>query len=114
MLLCKAREKSQLTLKMQSHQNKFHLDALRNLTAKFASLCEGEAVSTADQALWSYFSTLYKNSNKGIKGRGRDRRISNVSAALGLKSQPRRGSLIREIGNTEEADNFGAESGRDD
>jgi hypothetical protein len=37
---------------------------------------EGDAVSTADTELWQYFSTLYKNSNKGIKGRGKNRKIS--------------------------------------
>ena len=37
---------------------------------------EGDAVSAADKELWEYLSTLYKNSNKGIKGRGKDRKIS--------------------------------------
>ena len=37
---------------------------------------EGDAVSAAEKELWEYFSTLYKNSNKGIKGRGKDRKIS--------------------------------------
>lgn len=32
-----------------------------------------------DKELWEYFAFLYKNSNKGIKGRGKDRRI--ISAA---------------------------------
>ncbi len=36
---------------------------------------EGDAVSAMDKELWEYFATLYKNSNKGIKGRGKDRRI---------------------------------------
>ncbi len=36
---------------------------------------EGDAVSATDKELWEYFATLYKNSNKGIKGRGKDRRI---------------------------------------
>ena len=40
---------------------------------------EGDAVSSADKELWEYFATLYKNSNKGIKGRGKDRRIFSVS-----------------------------------
>ena len=66
----------------QSHQNKFHSGTLRNLTMKFASLQEGDSVSVADKQLWEYFSTLYKNSNKGIKGRGKDRRISTVSTDL--------------------------------
>ena len=36
---------------------------------------EGDAMSSQDRELWDYFSILYKNSNKGIKGRGKDRRI---------------------------------------
>jgi hypothetical protein len=36
-------------------------------------------VSQADKELWEYFASLYKNSNKGIKGRGKDRRISAAS-----------------------------------
>lgn len=32
----------------------------------------------ADRELWIYFAGLYKNSNKGIKGRGKDRRISTT------------------------------------
>ncbi|MCJ1405139.1 hypothetical protein MMC11_008365 [Xylographa trunciseda] len=61
---------------LKSHQNKFHAEALRKLTGKFASMQEGDAVSATDKELWEYFSALYKNSNKGIKGRGKDRRIS--------------------------------------
>ena len=61
---------------MQSHQNKFHVETLRKLTGKFASMREGDPVSATDKELWEYFSALYKNSNKGIKGRGKDRRIS--------------------------------------
>lgn len=37
---------------------------------------DSDVVSAADKDLWEYFSTLYKNSNKGIKGRGKDRKIS--------------------------------------
>lgn len=37
-------------------------------------------MSPEDQALWEYFSRLYRNSNKGIKGRGKDRRIATVSS----------------------------------
>jgi hypothetical protein len=33
-------------------------------------------VTAQDKDLWEYFAALYKNSNKGIKGRGKDRRIS--------------------------------------
>jgi hypothetical protein len=67
---------------IQSHQNKFHANALKNLTAKFASFVESDNVSTADRELWEYFATLYKNSNKGIKGRGKDRKVGAVSQSL--------------------------------
>lgn len=63
----------------QSHQNKFHATTLRYLTIRFASICEGDTISTLDKQLWEYFAALYKNSNKGIKGRGKDRRISSTA-----------------------------------
>jgi hypothetical protein len=64
---------------IQSHQNKFHINALKNLTAKFATITDTAKVSEADRDLWEYFATLYKNSNKGIKGRGKDRKVGAVS-----------------------------------
>lgn len=42
---------------------------------------EGDPVTSQDKELWEYFATLYKNSNKGIKGRGKDRRISAIAKA---------------------------------
>lgn len=38
----------------------------------------GESMSPADRELWEYFASLYKNSNKGIKGRGKDRRVASL------------------------------------
>ena len=70
----------------QSHQNKFHGTTLRNLTIKFASMPETEMLNHQDRELWSYFAALYKNSNKGIKGRGKDRRISTTSKASSFSS----------------------------
>ncbi len=55
--------------------NKFHARALHVLTAKIASSYPGESVSVADKELREYFATLYKNANKGIKGRGKDVRV---------------------------------------
>jgi hypothetical protein len=65
----------------QSHQNKFHASTLKYLTQKFATIHPGDYVSQADKELWEYFASLYKNSNKGIKGRGKDRRISAMSSS---------------------------------
>lgn len=60
---------------LKSHQNKFHLETLQLLTEKFYRLDLTHA-SGAEKDMLQYFSELYKNANKGIKGRGKDRRIS--------------------------------------
>ncbi|KAK0100975.1 hypothetical protein ONS96_006207 [Cadophora gregata f. sp. sojae] len=65
---------------LKSHQNKFHIETIRNLTAKFASIKDGDIVHAGDKELWEYFADLYKNSNKGIKGRGKDRKVGSVSS----------------------------------
>jgi hypothetical protein len=70
----------------QSHQNKFHAATIRFLTQKFANISPGDWVSHEDKELWEYFASLYKNSNKGIKGRGKDRRISAVSPSTAAHS----------------------------
>ena len=85
------------------------MDALRQLTAKFASIREGDSVSAADKELWEYFSTLYKNSNKGIKGRGKDRKISTPSSGLRFTSMFRRKSADSEIDDGNSSD---TESGK--
>lgn len=48
---------------------------IRYLTSKFASIKDGDIVHAADKELWEYFANLYKNSNKGIKGRGKGRKV---------------------------------------
>ncbi|EEH16883.2 hypothetical protein PABG_06970 [Paracoccidioides brasiliensis Pb03] len=63
---------------LKSHQNKFHTQTLRNLTLRFESIGNSDRMSPQDKELWDYFSTLYRNSNKGIKGRGKDRRVSTA------------------------------------
>jgi len=51
---------------------------------------ESDTVSAMDKELWEYFATLYKNSNKGIKGRGKDRRIFAISKEdVGVKKESR-------------------------
>ncbi|KAK3378026.1 hypothetical protein B0H63DRAFT_233495 [Podospora didyma] len=63
---------------LKSHQNKFHVDTVRALTTKFASLENYDEVSRDDMELLKYFASLYKNSNKGIKGRGKHRRVETL------------------------------------
>lgn len=45
---------------------------------KFAKIiASGEEVTEADRELFEYFATHYKNSNKGIKGRGKARTVAD-------------------------------------
>ena len=58
---------------LKSHQNRFHLSALNEMTRKVASLSgdQFEALPAEEKDLLNYFKDLYKNSNKGIRGRGK-------------------------------------------
>ena len=64
--------------KKQVHQNKFHASAIRELTERFAAIGEPDEIAPDDRELFEYFADLYKNSNRGIKGRGKDRKISGA------------------------------------
>lgn len=55
---------------LKSHQNKFHLETLNSLTLKLAEGLTGKESALELKAL-DYLGGLYKNSNRGIKGRGK-------------------------------------------
>lgn len=58
---------------LKSHQNKFHLPTLNRLTQTLAELSDDalDRLPEEEKQLLSYFRKLYKNLNKGIRGRGR-------------------------------------------
>lgn len=96
----------------QNHQNKFHKDTIKKLTLKFASIKDGaDFVSDEDKKLWLYFADLYKNSNKGIKGRGLGRKVDVLTLASNMKgvehASYRRGSGRRTIDNTDLTNSHG-------
>ena len=59
---------------LKAHMNKFHKDTLARLSAQFACT----PASAEEMELRAYFAELYKNSNKGIKGRGKGRKVEVV------------------------------------
>jgi hypothetical protein len=65
---------------LKVHQNRFHYNALQELTVKFASLQPGDPMTEQESETFEYFAELYKNSNKGIKGRGKGRKIERMLA----------------------------------
>ncbi|KPM33938.1 hypothetical protein AK830_g12633 [Neonectria ditissima] len=74
---------------MKTHQNNFHKNTLKILTTRFAQILSlGEEVPEVDRELFEYFATHYKNSNKGIKGRGKARTIAERKAKATPASPP--------------------------
>lgn len=70
---------------LKSHQNKFHLPTLTRLTQYLANL-SGEALEqlpSEEKELLDYFSKLYKNSNKGIRGRGKGNGVTKFNEGFG-------------------------------
>lgn len=85
---------------------------------RFATVREGDAISSADKELWEYFAALYKNSNKGIKGRGKDRRIFAVSkdsndVKAGVRSASSSGSVESEMFDGDKKDETSSNSSMD-
>ncbi|TAQ89824.1 hypothetical protein B7494_g1870 [Chlorociboria aeruginascens] len=62
----------------KTHQNKYHITTIRELTTRFASIKDGDIIQKSEKDMWDYFADLYKNSNKGIKGRGKDRKVGTL------------------------------------
>src|SRR5882757_7636606 len=60
---------------------------------KFSSVDIGELMNSQDRELWEYFANLYKNSNKGIKGRGKDRKVgsNSMASSSGMRGMGSRG-----------------------
>ncbi|GJN85912.1 finger protein AZF1 [Purpureocillium lilacinum] len=80
---------------MKTHQNNFHKETLHTLTSLFVKYARMGDVPEEHQELFEYFKVHYKNSNKGIKGRGKARTVApktkaepSVSAAMAFPHLP--------------------------
>ncbi|KIX10487.1 uncharacterized protein Z518_01570 [Rhinocladiella mackenziei CBS 650.93] len=59
---------------LKAHMNKFHKETLARLSEQFAH----NEVDPEEAELRAYFQDLYKHSNKGIKGRGKGRKVEVI------------------------------------
>lgn len=60
---------------LKAHMNKFHKETLARLSEQFAH----NDIDPDEAELRSYFQDLYKHSNKGIKGRGKGRKVEVIN-----------------------------------
>ncbi|CAK7896500.1 hypothetical protein CAAN1_04S06744 [[Candida] anglica] len=75
---------------LKSHQNRFHQETLNDMTHKFAALTGAQINNLPPQErdMMNYFKDLYKNSNKGIRGRGKGSKHANDSQQDGSSISP--------------------------
>lgn len=91
---------------LKAHQNKFHHDTVTSLMGKMKYLATSpDAFPPEELELLDYFADLYKNANRGIKGRGKDVRLVRAPSALteGDEQQPSQQRDVKEelpISNT--------------
>lgn len=62
----------------QQHQIKYHAEELARLRAVTAACSSMNDLSPEDATLVKYLSQYHKNSNKGIKGRGKGNRVNKT------------------------------------
>ncbi|CDR45550.1 CYFA0S19e00276g1_1 [Cyberlindnera fabianii] len=72
---------------LKAHQNRFHLNTLNELTKKLAETDPDDKTMSKDERdLLDYFASLYKNSNRGIKGRGKKTTTDTTTGATTVSS----------------------------
>lgn len=89
---------------MKAHQNRFHLQTLNELTQRLAEMDPNENIPPEEKELLEYFADLYKNSNRGIKGRGKGNTRVAPAASPVIKSShstPNNAVLISKPQNQE-------------
>ncbi|KAH7318543.1 hypothetical protein B0I35DRAFT_479040 [Stachybotrys elegans] len=74
---------------MKTHQNHFHAPELKELTKLFVKYAGTDDIPEEHRDLLQYFRVHYKNSNKGIKGRGKDRKVAPSKPKPVTKSSER-------------------------
>lgn len=76
---------------LKAHQNKFHTETVNSIIARLkfygTSVHSWSMLPPEETSLLKYFSDLYKNSNRGIKGRGKDSKIAKAESSASPASK---------------------------
>ncbi|SPQ21086.1 cde855a6-0318-4496-a2f5-645bfa3dfa69 [Thermothielavioides terrestris] len=68
-----------------SHQNTYHVEAIEAFHAKLASIEDKSMITEEDKEMARYITEVHNLANKGIKGRGKGRKVKRL---LPLPMQP--------------------------
>lgn len=71
---------------MQTHTNKYHQKTIEELTARFERYDAEGSIPPEDIPLRDYYNMIFGNSNKGVKGRGKGRKVAKVTTTLPRKA----------------------------
>jgi hypothetical protein len=65
-------------LDIQAHQNTYHVEEIEAFNAKLASVKDKSMISEEDKEMAKYLGDVHNLANKGIKGRGKGRKVRRV------------------------------------
>lgn len=71
-----------------------------DITQRFAKYVETGEIPAGDKELFDYFKEHYKNSNKGIKGRGKGRQVAPRRLPISprvVKTEPMRALSLQPV-----------------
>ncbi|KAI1802285.1 hypothetical protein F4811DRAFT_563362 [Daldinia bambusicola] len=75
---------------LKTHHNAYHRETIKRLTERVRNMSGSEELSGEERKIFKHFTELYKNLNKGIKGRGPGRKVTprSQSSVTPSISQP--------------------------
>jgi hypothetical protein len=69
---------SRLTPDSQGHQNTYHREAIEAFNDKLAAIVDKSMISEEDKEMARYIADVHNLANKGIKGRGKGRKVKRI------------------------------------
>ncbi|KAK4241460.1 hypothetical protein C8A03DRAFT_41176 [Achaetomium macrosporum] len=63
---------------LKSHQNTYHREAIEAFNAKLAAIEDKSMISEEDKEMARYIADVHNLANKGIKGRGKGRKVKRI------------------------------------
>ncbi|KAK4138736.1 hypothetical protein BT67DRAFT_369905 [Trichocladium antarcticum] len=76
---------------LKTHQNAFHLETVVALIRKFAIISD-DSITEEEQELIRYITSVHNNANKGIKGRGKGRKVKRIVLPQPYQQQAHHGT----------------------